>query len=157
MKTKAILKASNVQELRLFGSYCDIKDTIEKEIDIKLGANSWASLFEKIKSLEKKVQSNREILLAICEGSNFKETKEKVSEVLGLKIKARSWNELKSRIERIIEVLYLNYFDPYEHYEKTKLKKFKNSSKLEGIEIEIPSEKSSLANVLAKYRRPSHG
>lgn len=157
MKTKAILKASNVQEMKSFGSYCDIKDAIEKEIDIKLGANSWASLFEKIKSLEEKVQSNKETLLATCKAGNFKETKERISEVLGLKIKARSWNKLKSKIERIIDVLYLSYFDPYEHYEKTKLEKFKNSSKLEGIEIETPSEKASLANVLAKHRRPSHG
>ncbi|KJV08127.1 hypothetical protein [Methylocucumis oryzae] len=152
-----ILKASNVQELKSFGFYCDIKDAIEKEIDIKLGVNSWASLFEKIKSLEEKVQSNKEVILSTYREGNFKETKKKVSEVLGLKIKARSWNKLKSKIERIIDVLYLSDFDPYEHYEKTKLKKFKNSSKLEGIEIEIPSEKNSLASVLAKYRRPSNG
>jgi hypothetical protein len=93
----------------------------------------------------------------VMQSTEFKETKEKVSEVLGLKIKARSWSKLKSKIEHIIDVLYLSYFDPYEYYEKTKLQKFKNSSKLEGIEIEIPSEKNSLADVLAKYRRPSHG
>lgn len=34
-------------------------------------------------------------------------------------------------------------FDPYEYYEKTKLKKFKDSSKLEGINIEIKDTKNN--------------
>lgn len=42
----------------------------------------------------------------------------------------------------------------YEHYEKTKLEKFIGSSKLECIEIEIPSKENTLINVLAKYKKP---
>ena len=40
-----------------------------------------------------------------------------------------------------------------EYYEKTKLKKFRDSSKLEGIVVDFPDESISLESILAKHQR----
>lgn len=153
MKVSKILTASSVLELRSFGSYLDIKEILEKEIGNKLGVNGWESLFFKIQSIKKIVSSSSKLLVSVCERNSFTESKKEISNILKLKIKARDRQELKLKASLIITTFNLGFFDPYEHYEKTKLKKFKNSSKLEGIEIEYPDESTSLESVLAKYRR----
>lgn len=153
MKTSIILQASNVHELRSSGSYYDVKNSIEKELDNKLGVNGWDSFFEKIQALKETVPLNKDYLLSVCKKNSFKESKKEISKLLGINIKARDWLELKNKIKLIINVFCSSAFDPYVYYEKTKLEKFKNSSKLEGIDIEIPSETTSLESVLAKYRR----
>lgn len=153
MKVSKILTASSVLELRSFGSYFDIKEILEKEIGNKLGVNGWESLFFKIQSIKKIVSSSSKLLVSVCERNSFTESKKEISNILKLKIKARDRQELKLKASLIITTFNLGFFDPYEHYEKTKLKKFKNSSKLEGIEIEYPDESTSLESVLAKYRR----
>ncbi|ALQ51012.1 hypothetical protein [Nitrosomonas ureae] len=153
MKVSEILTASSVLELRSFGSYFDIKKILEKEIGNKLGVNGWESLFFKIHSLKKIVSLNYKLLVSVCERNSFTESKKEISNILKLKIKARDRQELKHKASLIITTFSSGFFDPYEHYERTKLKKFKNSSKLEGIEIEYPDESTSLESVLAKYRR----
>ncbi len=149
----AVLKASNVQELKSLGSYLEIKKNFEKELGSKLGATGWKSFFEKVNTLKKVVSSNKDYLASICDENSFKESKNKTSKLLNVKIKARGWNELKRKIELFITLFCTNIFDPYEYYEKTKLEKFKNSSKLEGIEIQITDETVLLESVLAKYQR----
>lgn len=153
MKATTILKASDINELRSLGSYYDVKNSLEKELSNKLGVNGWGSLFEKIKTLKEIVSAHKEYLSSACEQNSFRNSKSEVSKLLKLRLKARSWVELKTKIKKIIAVFYSDTFDPYEYYEKTKLKKFKNSSKLEGIDIDIPDETVSLENVLMKYRR----
>lgn len=153
MKASTILRASDIQELRTLGSYYEVKSSLEEELGSKLGVTGWKPLFEKIHILKKTVISNKNYLSAICEGNSFKESKNKISKLLKLKIKARGWRELKSKIKKIVDTFCFSAFDPYEHYERTKLKKFINSSKLEGIEVQIPNEATSLEAVLAKYRR----
>lgn len=44
-------------------------------------------------------------------------------------------------------------YDIYEYYERTKHQKFKDSSKLEGINIELPDDTIPLEEVLAKHRK----
>ncbi len=153
MNATIILKASNIQEFRSLGSYFEIKRSFEKELGSKLGAIGWKSFFEKINALKKIVSSNKDYLAFICDENSFKESKNKISKLLKVKIKARGWNELKRKIELFIALFCANVFDPYDYYEKTKLEKFKNSSKLEGIEIQIPDETVLLESVLAKYQR----
>lgn len=153
MKTSKILKASDVIELRSFGSYLDIKNNFEKEIHNKLGVNGWDSLFRKIQKLKKIVSSNKDVLVSVCNDKSFTESKKEISKILKLKVTARGWPELKRKVDLIIKVFCFGIFDPYEYYESTKQKKFKNSSKLEGIDIEYPDENTSLESVLAKYRR----
>lgn len=153
MKIIEILTASNINGLKLFGSYFDVKNSLEKEIDNKLGVNGWESLFFKIQKIKKNVQLKKELLSSDFQGKSFKDSKKWTSEILNIKITAKGWNELKRKVNLIISVFCSGIFDPYEYYERTKLKKFKDSSKLEGIDIEFPNENTSLESVLAKYRR----
>lgn len=153
MEISKILKASDVIELRTFGSYLDIKNNFEKEIHNKLGVNGWDSFFRKIQKLKKIVSSNKDLLVSVCNEKSFTESKKEISKILKLKVTARGWSELKRKVSLIIKVFCSGIFDPYEYYESTKLNKFKNSSKLEGIDIEYPDENTSLESVLAKYRR----
>lgn len=153
MKVSAILKIDNIQELKLLGSYCDVKNCLEKELGSKLGVIGWKSFFEKVNVLKEVVPLNKDYLTAICDESSFKESKNNLSKLLGVKIKAKNLGELRSKIKNITLIFCSNIFDPHDYYEKTKLNKFKHSSKLEGIDIKIPDETDSLDSVLAKYRR----
>lgn len=153
MDTNTILKASDIQELKALGSYLEVKRSFEGELDSKLGATGWKSFFDKVNSLKEVVSSNKDYLASICENNSFKESKNKISKLLNIKVKAKSWMELKRKIEIFIALFCANIFDPYDYYEKTKLEKFKNSSKLEGIDIQVPDETVLLESVLAKYQR----
>ena len=153
METNKILKASDVVELRSYGSYLEVKNNFEKEIHNKLGVNGWNSFFKKIQKLKKVVSSNKDFLVSVCDEKSFSESKKEISRILKLKITARGWPELKRKVEIIITIFCSGIFEPYEYYEKTKLNKFKNSSKLEGIDIEYPDENTSLESVLEKYKR----
>ena len=46
-------------------------------------------------------------------------------------------------------------FDPFKKFEETKFENFKNSSKLEGIDINYPKEYITIEEILAKYRKVS--
>ena len=46
-------------------------------------------------------------------------------------------------------------FDPFKKFEETKFENFKNSSKLEGIEISYPTNKITLEEILTKHRKVS--
>lgn len=153
MKSSEILRASNEDDLRALGAYRDVKNTIESEIDNKIGVNGWASLSRKITKLKASIALNRSLLLSVCEKNNFRESKKVISKILGIKVTARSWDSLRKKISLIVAFFSSEILDPYEYYERKKLKKFKNSSKLEGIDIEIPDEKTSLESVLEKHRR----
>ena len=153
MKAQTIIEASDIHELKTLGSYHKVKKSIEGELGNKLGVTGWKSLFEKIKSLKEIIANNKEYLLAILNKKTFKESKAEISKILNLDINARSWSELEKKTNLIINVFCSGGLDPYEYYEKTKLKKFRNSSKLEGIDIEFPDENTTLESVLAKYRR----
>lgn len=153
MKTSSILKADSIETLRSLGSYYSVKSCLEEALGNKLGVTGWESFFEKINFLKDIVFSNKDHLLAICDGYSFKESKHQVAELLRLRLKARDQRELREKIKKIIAIFCANFFDPYDYYERTKLNKFKNSSKLEGIQIETPDESTSLESVLEKYRR----
>ncbi len=153
MKTAAALKANDIKELKSLGSYFEVKNHIEKELGIKLGVRGWNSLFYKINTLKKFIFQNKYNFSAIFDENSFKNSKDIISKNIGLKVKAKSWRDLRSKIENITIVVCNNIFDPHEYYEKTKINKFKNSSKLEGIDIDVSNESNSLENILAKYKR----
>lgn len=44
-------------------------------------------------------------------------------------------------------------FDPFTKFEETKFENFKNSSKLEGIDISYPTQEITLEEILAKHRK----
>lgn len=152
MKTSEILKVSSIDNLKGLGSYLEIKRFLEEKVDNKLGAKGWSSLFFKIHSFKDIVCTEKETLLSSVHKKSFKESKVEISKILGIKIRARNKDVLKKKVDAFINVFCFDAFDPYEHYEKTKMKKFKDSSKLEGIDIELGKTEKSLESILAKYR-----
>lgn len=52
-----------------------------------------------------------------------------------------------------LNVPMLKVFDPYAYYEKTKLKNFQESSRLEGIQMDHLKVGTTLKDILNKYRR----
>lgn len=149
----SILKAKDLNELKALGSYKEIKDSLQLKLDINLKVNGWEALDKRIRSLKSLVSENREKLTEICEFDNFKNAKESVNELLGFKITAKSKDDFKKKISKLIDAFYQGEFDPYARFEETKMRNFKSSSKLEGLEIEEPDESVTLESILSKYRK----
>lgn len=152
MKTSEILKVSSLDDLKELGSYLEIKRFLEEKVDNKLAVKGWSSLFFKIQSLKDIICTNKETLLSSVHKKSFKESKVEISKILGAKVRARNKDDLNKKLAAFINVFCFSVFDPYEHYEKTKMKKFKDSSKLEGIDIELGNTEKSLESILAKYK-----
>jgi len=148
-----VLHADNIDEFKNLGKYLELKSTIEENIDLKLGVNGWDSLFKRIKNLKTSLADNQSLLLLIYSQSTFREAKSKLTQLLGFKVKAKSRNQLKNKIDNLIKYFCQTVFDPYKRFEETKMKNFKNSSKLEGIEIETTNNFNSLESILAKHRK----
>lgn len=153
MKASVIMKASNVEDLKSLGSYREVKKCLEDELGTKLGINGWDSFYGKILSIKGAVTSLKKEVKSIYEDNKFLEAKSYLSKVLGVKVKARGWEVLKLKISKLMNLFIENSFDPHEYYEKTKLKKFRESSKLEGIFVNFPDESISLESILAKHQR----
>jgi|TARA_B110000240_G_C13437486_1_gene426537 hypothetical protein len=153
MKASVIMKASNVEDLKLLGSYRELKKCLEDELGTKLGINGWDSFYGKIISIKCAVVSLKKEIKSIYKDNMFLEAKSYLSKVLGIKVKARGWKTLKCKISVLMNLFVENSFDPYEYYEKNKLKKFRESSKLEGIVLDFPDASISLESILAKYQR----
>ncbi|MBD2779520.1 hypothetical protein [Xenorhabdus szentirmaii] len=152
MKLNAIFKVKNVDELRSLGSYYETKRYIESELNIKLGVSGWNSLYDKISAINDFIRSFKKNITSIYEGKTFTESKKYISKILKIKIKTRSWNALEWTLTNIITLVKTKPFDPHEYYENNKMKKFCDSSRLEGIELTIPDESTSLQSVLEEYR-----
>ena len=135
MDAKEILSASDVVELKALGGYLAVKKCIEGEIHNSLGVNGWKAFFDKIQYLKKIVSSEREVLISICNEKPFSKSKREVAEILNLKISATKQSELKKKVDLVLNLFCIETRDPYEYYESTKLERFKNSSKLEGIDL----------------------
>lgn len=152
MQVNAIVNVHDVEDLKSLGTYRELKNAIEAKIGSKLGVKGWNSLYEKIVFLKSAV-SLLEKESAIYEGKKFSEAKTYLSKHLGINVKARGWKTLKTKVAALIQLFKSESFDPYAYYEKTKLKKFRDSSKLEGIVVDYPEKTTSLDSILAKYKR----
>ncbi len=153
MKKDQILAASSLEQLKTLGSFREIKAFLETNIDNKLGIRGWNSLYKKINNLKETTHLKKNILTKVCTNESLEKSKKEASDILEIIITARSRHDLTRKINLIIDFFRLDFFDPYKYYEKTKLKKFKDSSKLEGIDIEFPGKNTSLEDILSKYRR----
>lgn len=153
MKAQAIIQASNVEDLKKLGSYKDVKNFLEKELDAKLGGRSWISLFTKIKLLKKTFSSHEKEILNIYKGETLSDSKKRISKLLAIEIRVKTHKELEMKVKEMFSFFSSNKFDPYEYYEKTKFRKFQNSSRLEGLTIDIPNASTSLESIIAKYQR----
>ncbi|MEQ4921888.1 hypothetical protein [Proteus hauseri] len=153
MKAKVILKANSIEELQALGAYHELKKCIENELGTKLDVDEWNSFYKKISSIRTSINNIKNHDNLIDRSKSFSEAKVSISNIFQFDVKARSWRSLELRIQHLIHLFSINSFDPYEYYEKYKLKKFCDSSKLEGINIIIPDKSISLESVLKKYTR----
>lgn len=153
MKANAIIQANDVEDLKKLGSYKDVKNFLEKELDNKFGGRSWMSLFTKISFLKRTCSSQKKETLYIYNDETISDARKRISRLLGIEIRVKTHKELEIKVKKIISFFSSSKFDPYEYYEKTKFSKFQNSSKLEGIKIDIPNDSISLESIIAKYQR----
>lgn len=151
MYIKNILRTNNIEDLKLLAPFNELVKIIENELDAKVIATDWISLYETIISINEFILWLNSDNSSNYKKSSFLDTKKYLSEKLGVSIKAHSWKKLDFKIDKLKKLLVLNDFNPYEYYEKYKLEKFCDSSRLEGLNIKIPDEPVSLEKVLAKY------
>ena len=59
------------------------------------------------------------------------------------------------RVFKIYQKKQIKKFDPYIRFEEIKLRNFKNSSRLEGIDIQYPSKELTIEEVIKKYTKVS--
>lgn len=151
MYIKNILRTNNIEDLKLLAPFNELVKIIENELDAKVIATDWISLYKTIISINEFILWLNSDNSSNYKKSSFLDTKKYLSEKLGVSIKAHSWKKLDFKIDKLKKLLILSDFNPYEYYEKYKLEKFRDSSRLEGLNIKIPDEPVSLEKVLAKY------
>lgn len=151
MYIKNILRTNNIEDLKLLAPFNELVKIIENELDAKVIATDWISLYKTIISINEFILWLNSDNSSNYKKSSFLDTKKYLSEKLGVSIKAHSWKKLDFKIDKLKKLLVLSDFNPYEYYEKYKLEKFRDSSRLEGLNIKIPDEPVSLEKVLAKY------
>lgn len=148
-----ILKAKDLEELKSIGPYKYVRSTLEESIQANLKVNGWQSLYSKIQALELLVSSNKEVLKNTYNSGTFHQTRKLISEILQLQMKSKNRDELNKSIDILINNFSKIRFDPYKRFEETKIRNFKSSSRLEGINIETQNDSTSLESVLSKYRK----
>ncbi len=148
-----ILNVTDLNELQSFGSYLDLKNIIENQLGLKLKVKGWDSLFLKVKQLSEAVPKNKNKFFELIESHPFNVAKLEISKLIDLKITAKNKTQLRTQLKNLTECFCNLNFDPSQRFEKTKLMNFQSSSKLEGIDIYIPSNMSSLESIINKYKR----
>ncbi|MDE1488716.1 hypothetical protein KKJ17_06650 [Xenorhabdus bovienii] len=152
-----VLKAENIETLKSYGAYVELKNRIEQYIGFSLGVKNWNDLFEKMLLLREAVTTENEIIRKIINESSFIAAKSQLSHTLGICIQAKSKQQLATKIDNLLKVFSWSCFDPYKKFEETKFRNFQNSSRLEGIMIEGPAGSMNLNDVIAKYKRYCNG
>jgi len=158
-KIPAFDRIKDIETLKSFGSYREVKFWVEEKIGVSLRANGWNQLFKKINCLSLSVNKNIEKLTVFLSDNkqlrsigSFSEAKVIISKLLSFPIKARSWKQLENNLKTIVLAFsYLEVTDKSSLFEKNKIRNFIHSSRLEGIHMsDIPALK--MEEVLDKYR-----
>ena len=154
-----LYRIKNVETLKSFGSYTEVKFRVEERVGVPLKINGWNQLFKKINGLSLSVNKNIEKFIFLLDESerlkelgSFPIAKKKLSTLLEFQIKAHSWEQLEKKLKSII-VAFRNrdMIDSLALFEKNKIQNFIHSSRLEGIQIsDAPALK--MADVIEKYR-----
>ena len=156
-----IIKTKDLESLKSYGSYKDVKNYINNSIGLPFNGRNWSSLFNQIQDLSSSVNTNYSKLILIItkkgylrDLGGFNEVKIKISKWLGVKVAARSWSSLEEKMEKILSVFFVetNGINAYDIYEKNKLKNFEASSELEGINTGKQSRYKKMEDVINKYR-----
>ena len=64
-------------------------------------------------------------------------------------------NKIKKKYKRSFLIKISTFFDPFKKFEETKYENFKNSSRLEGLDIIYPNEETTIEEILTKYTKVS--
>ncbi|WP_158131198.1 hypothetical protein [Vibrio parahaemolyticus] len=88
----------------------------------------------------------------------FRATKLKLSSVLGVSLRARSWEELQQRVSLLISLCNTETDLAEKRFNQTKINSFIGSSSLESIDISETQERKELhLKMLSKYGIKKHG
>lgn len=158
-KIPYLYKIKDIETLKSFGSYTEVRLWVEERIGVSLKINGWNQLFKKINGLSLSVNQNIEKLIFLLDENehlkelgSFTEAKKKVSALLGFQIKCHSWKQLERSLKSIV-VAFRNrdMIDKAAIFEKNKIQNFIHSSRLEGIPMtDAPALK--MADIIEKYR-----
>lgn len=152
-----ILQTAQISDLKKLGRFLEVKRFVETQLHLKLGANGWSSLSLKLKRLSALAEEGRECERVLIDALPYPVVRNEVSKRIGFRMCARNVAELRGALSLLSKCAARPGFDPYERFEKNKLKNFVSSSRLEGIDIPIFDEKASLEKILAKHGRPLSG
>ncbi|MBL6986483.1 MAG: hypothetical protein ISR72_05475 [Methylobacter sp.] len=136
-------KIKDLETLKSFGSYTEVKSRVEKRIGVPLKTNSWKQLLKRINDLSLIVNNNIEQLIFLLDENKhlkelgpFLEAKKKISTLLEFHITASGWKQLERNLKSIV-VAFRNpdTIDPSAIFEQNKIRNFIHSSRLEGIQM----------------------
>ncbi|NKN31753.1 YhfG family protein [Marichromatium bheemlicum] len=151
------ISSKDIEALKCCGSYLEIKRSIELTLKNKIHTQGWESLFNRIQALKKALSSKHEKISNALKKRSLKESKNEIRLILGINVTARSKNEFSEKIEAFKFLFITPSTDPYQRYEETKKRNFKNSSRLEGIELSGATQHKSLSEIISKYKSGRHG
>jgi viroplasmin and RNaseH domain-containing protein len=150
-------KISSLESLMECGSYLSVKNSIESQIEFKLGVNGWKSLYEKVSNIICYFKSEDSDLNNIVMINKLPIAKSRLYEIFDIKIPAKSQSELSEKVTKLICLFKVSDISAYDKYERNKRRNFINSSKLEGITISNKSTKTPLEDILKKYKDGNFG
>ena len=167
---------SAIDNLKTYGNFRYVKSVISKEFGFSIKANSWKNLYGQLYKIKNSIIENEKQLCVLVKDEssikalgNFDAVKIKLSKILGIRLSARSWNELFNRIKGVIFTFLPNeildykrpvytYEEKVRKFEEIKFQNFINSSRLEGIEV--TKSNLSMDELVKKYTEignNSHG
>jgi len=153
IKIAELFNVQDIKSLKSYGSYQDIKNTIEEHIGFKLGVRGWKTLLKKLMILKKNSIENLELIKKIITEYPFYKAKKELSLLLDVKIKIKVKKDFNIAINLLISIFSKLDFDPAKEFENNKLENFKSSSRLESLEISHTTE--SLDDILKKHKKVS--
>ncbi|MHC8287526.1 YhfG family protein [Pseudomonas sp. XS1P51] len=142
----------SLESLKACGGYLSVKRRVEGEGRFKLGVRGWSALYKKIIFMASAVEDKKAFLEALLLEENVSIARKKAETILGVRVLAKSIDELKIGLDLLISFFSKPAITPYEAYENNKRRNFKNSSRLEGVEMPESAPDESLEEILNKYR-----
>lgn len=143
-------KIENISDLQAYGSYGQVKKSIQITLGFSVKSKDMNDLLSIIKTIRIAVSKEyNQWQHLVNDQTNIKAlgsfdlAKKQLSSQLGIKLPARSWQQLSERLSNIIAAYPLtntkkndlSFETKVAYYESNKVKNFIASSKLEGLNI----------------------
>ena len=153
MKLSKALQVREVGQLKQSGSFRGLKAGLEEQLHATLRANSWLALFERLSWLRERGHHVSEQALGLVNQQQYGAAKRQL-QALGLDLPSAAPEALEAvclALKR--HVLPDNRSDAYARFEKNKLRNFRHSSRLEGIELKAPDKDITVEDVVLRLKR----